>query len=112
MSDSKIMSWVGGVTKDSSEEEWKAMNVSQALREGRELYDWQYIPDPDPRVFKHGEARISYLTRPLVEFCGDFGYRQEVTGLTPYCKQGRFIGLSCNSTLKPKIECYWEIGGQ
>ncbi|KKN03726.1 hypothetical protein LCGC14_1104850 [marine sediment metagenome] len=65
MSDSEIRSHVGGVEKGTLEGVWKEMSERQAQREGRELYDWKYIPDPDPEVFKHGEARISYLTRPI-----------------------------------------------
>jgi len=41
-----------------------------------------------------------------IECCADFGYRWEAVGLTPYCKKERFGGLSCNSTLEPKKECY------
>ena len=59
------MSYVGKADKEVAEGVWKEMATNQALREGRELYDWQYILDPDPEVFKEGEARISFLTKPF-----------------------------------------------
>lgn len=59
-----ILSFVGGVEKGLPEGVWKEMSVEHALSQGRELYDWQYIPDPG--VFRHSEARISYLTKPLL----------------------------------------------
>ncbi len=65
--DNDIMGWVGGVDKEISEEVWKEMNIRQALSEGRNLYNWVYNPDPDPDVFKHGEARISYFTKPFAD---------------------------------------------
>ena len=67
MPDSRIMSYVGGVDKVIPEAGLEEFYTKEMLQIGYQLFDWQYIPDPDPTVFKDGEARISYLAKPVRE---------------------------------------------
>ena len=49
---------------------------------------------------------ISMTKQEEIKVCKDFCYKREVVGLVPSCRKGRFVELSCNSTLEPKLDCY------
>ena len=68
----EFFGYVGGVDKEIPSDVWEKFHREHEARIGLRLLDWDYIPDPDPEVFRHGEARFSYKLervdgKPLTE---------------------------------------------
>jgi len=89
------------------------MTTEEKLKEVRQLLSLKWETKPSGEKLELSEAsknwiinEVSAIVGNVIECCTEFGYRWEIVGLVPYCKKERFMGISCLSTLKPKMECY------